>query len=142
MPAAKTWTAVVERWLLDGVRSRAPASTAELDRFEARCGVSLPADIASYFRVVGGMREDEMEREMIRFWPLSEVSPASEHVDGADPDLFVFADWSLWCHGYAFRASGAGDVWLVDGGTPSRVSDDFLGFWDAYLHDPMRLFPR
>ncbi|MCA9612923.1 MAG: hypothetical protein H6722_30355 [Sandaracinus sp.] len=86
------------------------------------------------------MRDDEMERELLRFWPLSEVSPASEHLAGAARDLFVFADWSLWGHAYAFRAGAVGDVWRVDDGTAAPVSVDFREFWDVYLHEPARLF--
>ena len=142
-----------EHWLRDKVVLNSGASDQELKSFESRYQVKLPLDLRNYFSSVNGMKEDQTDKELIRFWPIEEVVSLGEyHKDSSYlPDansLFIFADWSIEAHLYAIHL-GKGDsivnqVYVM--GQHQRamqqVSESFTDFASQYLTDVMQVWPK
>ncbi len=137
------------RWLAAGISPRTGVTRAQVDTFEQRYGVRMPQAMAAYFQATDGMNDDQMDDLMIRFWPLSEVRPATVALTAVDQDAYrdqyVFADWSMWAHGYAVHVPRAGyraeEVTLVGGRIPIPIAASFGAFLRTYLADSRRLFP-
>jgi len=142
-------------WVTQGISSGDPASTADLAAFEEQYRVRLPPALRAYFAEVNGIRrtvkfEEEMDQDLIRFWPLDEVRPLSVECP-ANPaprdaeSLFVFADWSIAGWFYVVRVSKAetlATVYIVDDERLTPVSDSFETFLERYLaRDSAVLFP-
>jgi hypothetical protein len=137
---------VKAEWKRHGAAPRAGVTDAEIHSFERKQGVKLPEDVADYFRAVDGMNEDESDELGIRFWSLDELRPVVEELPAADgdafKDYFVFADYSMWAHGYAVRLDQiANDVIIVGGEKPIAVAPSFREFLQLYLTQRDRLFP-
>ena len=133
-------------WERHGVSARAGVANVAIEAFERKHKIELPEDVADYFRAVDGMSEDESDQLGIRFWPLDELRPVVEELPAAeaDPfkDYFVFADYSMWAHGYAVRlGQPVDDVIIVGGESPVAVAPSFREFLQLYLTQPDRLFP-
>jgi hypothetical protein len=139
-----------DRWLSQGLEVNPGVSIETLSRFESRYQVSLPADLRDYFLTVNGMAEGITDDALISFWSLSEVKPIPEeapefargsYVEEAE-SLFLFADFSIWAHGYAIRLSSSREpnpVIVIGGEKPVRVFDSFSDLVSNYLIDPDRL---
>lgn len=57
------------------------------------------------------------------------------------PKYLVFADYSIWAHGYAIHCDGADPVVVIVGSPgPIRVASSFSDFLDKYLNRPSELF--
>ena len=95
---------LMDRWSADGIKLPAGATDADIQRFEARCGVRLPADMAEYFRTVNGMGTrgpiDLMDSRQYCFWDLDSVvnivdelgdTAIEEYLPNAR-EFFIFAD--------------------------------------------------
>jgi hypothetical protein len=137
---------VKDAWRKSGVSPRSGATEASIQAFEQSYGIRLPADIAEYFRSTDGMDEDDVDEHTIRFWRLSEMRPVLEELPGANADLFggyfVFADYSLWAHGYAVHLNDSTDVIVVGGERPITVAASFGDFLELYVKQPIKLFPH
>lgn len=87
-------------------------------------------------------------RSLLRFWPLAEVAAASTF-GFTGPEYggyFVFADHSLWSHGYAILLpisdeQGHTPIALVSHLPPHIVATSFAEFLERYWRDPTQLFP-
>ncbi len=137
---------VRSRWQDQGI-ARPPACRSDLARMEAEWRVQLPRVFVALYLQTDGMEEGVSDDLMIRFWPIGEVLPVDVVLEVPESPinhgLFVFADYSLWCHGYAIRldaSESAGAVFLVDGNRPMQVASSFAVFLRNYLEDPRRLF--
>jgi hypothetical protein len=123
-----------------------PLDPRSVRRFQERFGVTLSADVAAFFCAHGGMPEGTSDRNLIRFWSLDEVVPVSTLMpERSGPDFegyFLFADYSLWAHGYAVRISPShgSDVVIVGGERPVVVASSLSEFLAKYLTDPRALF--
>ena len=125
------------------------APEAEIAAFEQRYGVRLPADLRAYFAhangVVGG-RDGAWDDELIGLWQLADVRPLSEEIEdcqtpGAD-QYFVFADWSIWAHGYVVHLSRAGTeapVFIAFNPQLERIAESFDEFLRGYVRRDYRL---
>lgn len=136
-----------EAWRKSGVALRSGATDADIEAFEHLHGARLGEDIAEYFRSIDGMNESEADEHSIRFWPLAEVRPVLQEIASAKAEMFggyfVFADYSLWAHGYAVRvAEGTDDVILVGDEKPIAIAASFADFLEIYTSHPEKLFPR
>ena len=143
-------TRLVERWAEQGIRPVGGVSEEELAAFEARRGVRIPADLRAYFRHVGGVLVNgetaALDHDLIRFWPLDEVSTLREAWVAA-PDAerwFVIADYAMWTWAYVVRMGAEGATVAVSlGGAELRpVADSFEQFVELYLRrDPLVISP-
>jgi hypothetical protein len=144
-----------DRWIAAGATPRDGATPEDLARFESRYGVALPADFATFYRAIDGMPPNEMDDEMIRWWPIDEVKPVNDdlkQVHDAYPNQFIFADWSLWAHAFAIdlsKGSNHGRVVIAGMASgPIPLSGSFGEFLDLYvrksrdLYGPEQPIPR
>jgi cell wall assembly regulator SMI1 len=138
---------VGKSWRDSGIAIRPGVAQADIDTFELSHGVHLPDEMAEYFRLIDGMNEGSADEHGIRFWPLVEVRAVLEEIPKASKDLFdgyfVFADYSLWAHGYAVHLiEGKSDVIIAGGETPFKVAASFGEFLELYINNPEMLFKR
>lgn len=136
---------VERRWRSSGVQPRTGVGDAEIAAFERRFDVRLTRDVALYFRTIDGMDAEELDEHLIRFQSLDELRRARDEVpqesSGLTESDFVFAEWSLWVHGYTVRLSATDErVLLVGGGAPRQVAASFREFLATYLSRPDELF--
>jgi hypothetical protein len=123
-----------------------PGVADRITAFEDTYAVQLPEDVRAFFGAQGGMAEGEADSNAIRFWAIDEVRPAAIEVPDGDraayDGYFVFADYSLWAHGYALRLSRdqPTDVAIVGGDRPIRVALSFAEFLEKYVYDTSSLF--
>lgn len=127
--------------------ARPGASRRDIEQVERRYGIRLPDELASLFLTADGMDEEETDDLMIRFWPVNELKPVGDEIPAehhsAYEGFFLFADYSLWTHGYAIKindSTDAGTVAMVGGPRPTPVAPSFLKFVENYLRHPDRLF--
>lgn len=137
---------IKSEWERHGAVVRAGVTTVGIEAFQRKYGVELPEDVADYFRAVDGMREDESDHLGIRFWALDELCPVVEALPTAKgsafKEYFVFADYSMWAHGYAVRLGQLrNDVIVVGGDDPVAVAPSFREFLQLYLSQPDGVFP-
>jgi hypothetical protein len=138
--------ALIATWRSLGVETADVASLDEIRPFERQFGIQMPSDLMDFFTGVGGMREGATDQHGIRFWSLAEVQPAYVELIDANPSMhsgyFVFADYSIWAHGYAIKLSSGAEphVAIVGGVAPIRVAVSFTEFLWKYLHQPESIF--
>lgn len=133
-------------WREHGVDIRPGVAPAEIQAFEERFGVVLPADLRRYFLFVDGMNDGDWDDLMNRFWPLAELKPVSEELEDVNPDrwaypgCFAFADHCIWCFGWAVRLDNcprevSGPIYLVTGSDPpgTEIARSFSEFMEMYL---------
>jgi hypothetical protein len=156
------WEAIRQRWQAAGVRARPGVAGADIDAFELRHDVRLPAEIRGLYAQADGMDLGDWDEELLRFWPLAEVGPVPALLAGARgiPDYggmesslpgaasyFVFADHSIWVHVYAVRLSAdlsaaCPVVWIAGGEAWEVLAPSFREFLRLYVEDPQQvLFP-
>lgn len=96
-----------------------------------------------------GMNDGEMDSDLLRFWPVSELELLSSRADYPQPadghSYLVFADWSIWAHFYGVRvgpgsAESSSPVVLVGGEDIVEVAPRFDAFLELYLSDILRIF--
>ena len=128
-------------WNAAGI-ARPAATQAELAKAEARCGIRFSRTFGDLYLAADGMAAGASDRHALRFWPLSELEPATHRTNDS---LLIFADWSLSAHEYAISLGGrseADSVVIVGGDATIVVASDFSVFLNFYLHEPDRLFPQ
>jgi hypothetical protein len=141
---ASTLSWLKHRWEASGTSLRQGVSEHDIRAFERRYRVTLPDDLAEYFRRLDGMNDGETDERLMRFWRLDELRPIHE----VTPPLgmpyhgfFCFADCPLGTYDdplgtpcYAIRLlPGAAHVIIIRGNAVSCVADSFSQFLDAYL---------
>jgi hypothetical protein len=143
--------------LSQGVACDAGVSQQRIAEFEHRNNVRMPPDFKSYFTTMNGTAGG-YGSGIVRFWDLDDVKSVADEIPGDTPpmaaviqsaydepidgaaDYFVFADASHEIQLYAIHLSpsghGQGEVVLLDGSQPIRVSDTFAQFIDLYINSP------
>lgn len=139
-------------WSSHNVDINAGVSEAELNSFEEKYCIILPADLRDYFSCVNGMPPQVVDDEMIRFWMLDEIKPLPQTAPAfsdstyiQNPEsLFLFADYSIWAHAYAIRLpkapTGSNEVFIIGGDSPILLCKSFSEFVDNYLSDKNLVF--
>ncbi|MFO0808902.1 MAG: SMI1/KNR4 family protein [Gemmataceae bacterium] len=156
------WQPIRKRWQAAGIAPRPGAAAADIDAFERRHGVRLPAEVREFYAHVDGMPPGAWDEDLLSFWPLAEVGPVPALLSGCRgipdyggierslPDAgsyFVFADHSIWVHVYAVRLSADPSapcpvVWIAGGSTWAEMAMSFGEFLRRYADDPRQvLFP-
>lgn len=138
-------TRLLNYWDSTECKFRPGASNNELTEFEHRYKVVLPSVVREYFLAADGAPEYEYDGKFCRFYPIGEVKPVFDELPTcpdrlAYPDCYVFAEWAVWCWGYAFRLTGDPDqpapvfrVECSDSPGP-QVAASFQEFLEQYLH--------
>jgi len=139
-------------WTERNIRISGQASEAEISAFETRHNVRMPATVKSFYREINGV---EFDRDMLTFWPLSQVAsvpvkvpsfqgiPNYRGIDISLPEAgsyYAFADWSIWSHVYALRLTrdidqSAPVIWIGNGQTWRVLFESFDAFLTGYLRD-------
>src|SRR6516164_6231150 len=81
-------------------------SEADLDAFERRHGVRLPADMRSYFRILNGTGSTYADGDdfLLCFWALEKLEPVPDWTTADDrARWFVFADHCISSEVYTIR---------------------------------------
>jgi hypothetical protein len=145
---------LIAHWSTQGLPLANPTPISEIEIFESRYALSLPADFRAYFERVNGMIQRggvDGDREGFAFWPLERVAPLPAVCDRQrvevplvdDPGrYFVFADYLQWSWGYAIRlGAGANPVILVGAPGTSSIAQSFTEFVSLYIEDSEGLYP-
>lgn len=137
--------AVLEYWRAHDVKFLPGVSPSELDAFERRYGVTLPADFREFYQATDGTHVPlwgGQDHQSYDFWPLSEVVP--------DDDFswaWNFADYRELSWWYAIDLTGEGPcgtpaaVYFMGavGGKPLVIADSFTEFLRLYVAEDIRL---
>jgi len=132
-----------------GLTLSAPVADPETRSFEARCGLALPRELLQFYGCVNGMAPGEMDpRNLIRLWPVKEMTPVDAGLADSDGVRFssekvLLADYHYWALAYAVRISGiAGStVTVVGEGHELEVAQSFEEFIEMILQNDSGLFP-
>ena len=146
------WSKIVGYWRRSGIVIRPGVSLAEVEAFQLKYSVAVPADLLAYLLTVDGSSDGDMDDDLFRFWPLSEVVPVHEELDERGgvvysdrfcyPNCFVFADYLVNSWLYAVKLttdpSQPAPVYRV---TASRdpgeqMSASFREFMESYAASP------
>jgi cell wall assembly regulator SMI1 len=153
---------VKESWLSLGVKLVPGASTEDIQRFQARYGVSLSTEVRDFFSSVGGMEEGDVDGLLMAFLPLHSVRRVPEELSdyGGIPDYrrigeslpdaascYVFIDYMMRSHVYALRLAPdpmeLSPVIWISGAENAVMANSLTEFLEAYLADPYSiLFPE
>jgi len=143
---------LLRRWERRGVGYAPGVDEAALVAFEARHGVSLPADFRSYLQLANGTG-DGGDDGGYWFASLDQLAPVAHTwgyaEDGRDcfAGCFVFADWALHCWDYAIQLAGpeheVGCVFCVESAAhrAGAMAPSFGEWVTMYLRDPDGLVP-
>jgi hypothetical protein len=145
-------------WTQTNVSIRPGSSDLEIEAFESRYYVRLPADLREYFATIGGMEENAFDENMFSFIPRNGVKSIPEelvHFCGLpdytriiksipDPShWFVIVDYLISSAVFAIRLERVFDdtpVMVIYDGTNYRVvASSFANFLEAYLSNPLGL---
>ena len=138
---------MARHWYRDGsavdqFRPKCPTDD-DIQVFEERNGVQLPADLREYFQRLNGI---DMDPGLFRFWPLSRVIPlkSSSAVALETNRYFVFADYMVGTWYYAIYLGEdpfvQNRVILPDFPSQPVIAHTFSEFVELYLTDSPRLY--
>lgn len=133
-----------------GIETRAIPS-AEIDQLEERYGVRLPASFRAYLRYASPVSDPSWDNELTNWWPFESMksvagdyrTPMATTVAGNEGKLILFADFSIWCWGWAVNCAPGVDYGkiMVIGGDDRYVADSFDEFVTAYIDDWVSVAP-
>ncbi len=136
-----------QRWYANAAtpaRERPKCATGEeVDAFEQRNGVKLPADLREYFQRLNGI---DMDAGLFRFWPLARLISLKlpPSVLGEADRYFLFADYMVGTWYYAIYLGDdpflQNRVILPDFPSHPVIAPNFSEFVELYLTDSPRLY--
>jgi hypothetical protein len=112
--------------------------------FEQRWQVRLPPDVRSYFEVLNGVTQGNMDEKLLTFWELDRMRPVVAELGEwrysvslpEHENCFIFADFLISSHWYAVRMSYATTVFEVYDNHCREVASSFREFSTRYLSHP------
>jgi hypothetical protein len=139
--------ALREWWMYTGqTGTPAPNAQQAVQQLKQRYRLSLPADFEDYL-LHTAPGKSLWDNGDINWWPPQEIISlpegyehrlSSDAIAGEADGYLLFADYLIWCWGWAVCCSGGpnhGKVALI-GGDPDRIiADSFSEFVERYLHD-------
>lgn len=142
------WNRIIKHWRRCNIPIRPGVSPAAIEVFQTKYRIALPADVRDYFLSVDGTG-DQMDDEMLRFWPLTEAKPVRKewvaNIPRSDRPLyhecFEFADYCIDAWSYAVKllddTTQVGPVFRL-GGDPiaKQITASFREFMTQYANDP------
>lgn len=135
-----------------GIKTRC-VSASEIERFEQRYAVRLPASFQDYVSAACPVEDPSYDNELTNWWPfesLCTVAEGYEHelapaISRYRDKLVLFADYSIWCWGWAINCAAGvdqGKVAVIAGNAHDRfVADSFGSFVNKYVEDDASVFP-
>jgi len=129
------------RWVADGIALAPGASLSQIDEFEARHNIRLPADMRHYFRTLNGMgSRDRMDSNLYSFWDLGNVvGILDELAHSAIPkslaesrSYFVFADHAIGAEYFCINLANANNAVVCISGEPFGSSDSITCVCDTF----------
>ena len=148
-PASATnlCVSMARHWYRDGsasdpFRPKCPTED-EIQAFEQRNGIQLPADLREYFLRLNGI---DMDPGLFRFWPFSRLIPLkSPSAVGLETGrYFIFADYMVGTWYYAIFLGNdsylQNRVILPDFPGRPVIAHSFTEFVELYLTDSPRLY--
>lgn len=128
-------------WLKSGVPTNVGATPREIQAFESRYCMRLPAQFRAYLSTVNGMAGGATDESLISFLPIDKIDvvPNSADLHSKAGVEIVFAEYLIFSHYYAMRVTKNGDqdgVYAADGTNQARISSSFDEFLYAYLSCP------
>jgi hypothetical protein len=145
---ASAYQRLTEKWRSSGIAIRPGVSLNQISEFEQKLGLRLPNEFADYYLTVDGMPEHVSDEHGIRLWQFRELQRVDVALPGLTPivydGFYVFADYSMWTHGYAIQLSRSrtSEVALVGSHQPIPIASSFSEFLHHYLEQPDLLFPE
>src|SRR5262249_45355712 len=138
----KYWQQCVKQKTTTFASLRPPAPEVELDRFEAKYGVRLPADMRSYLASVDGMERNDSEGDwLFSFWQLDRIRPIPEY--DSEPSFprvdsyFCFADYLIESEVFSIFLSADPKVATpVVGSNGIHQARSFTEFVEKYMENP------
>ena len=135
-----------------GIRTRS-VSAPEIERLEQRYAVTLPASFRGYLSDASPAEDPSWDNELTNWWPFERLRTVAEDYEHAlagavaayRQKLVLFADYSIWCWGWAINcAPGAdyGKVAVIAGKEHDRfVAENFDEFVSKYVANVVSVFP-
>ena len=132
--------AIRKRWTERGLRL-AP-TLGEIDEFNRRLGVTLPAQFATYLKRVGGMVDEAVDRNLLAFWSVARIERDAPALRVRYGDLIAFADFDFEASRYLLscRDGDLGVVYL-EGVSLVPIAPSFEAFLELYLWDVGAIMP-
>jgi len=132
-----------EYWSRDVVFMRPGATASQIEAFEERYGVFVPADLRDYFETVNGFdlsKTGFCDNNCFSFFPIEEVVPVdNEYWQNPDAEpYFILVDFMIASAVYAIRLAGDANsespVFVVyPRDRPIRIASSFSEFAEGYL---------
>jgi len=117
------------------------ATEDEIQAFELRNNVRLPADLREYFQRLNGV---DMDSGLFRFWPIARIIPLKVSTPPEIGRYFLFADYMVGTWYYAICLGEdpllQNHVILPDFPSQPVIAPDFSAFVELYLADSPRLY--
>jgi SMI1 / KNR4 family (SUKH-1) len=129
----------IQRNLIGSAR----ASQQEINAFEQKYDVVLPADFREYFLRLNGIEEDS---EVFCFWPINRLRPVDLKTFNVlqAGQYFYFADFLVECNYYAIYLGNdpffQNRVVIPDSSKNCIVAQTFTEFLEVYLRDDPKLY--
>jgi SMI1 / KNR4 family (SUKH-1) len=137
---------VVTKWRSLGV-AQVALSSREVASVEDQLQVKFPWSLSELLLNANGMKPNTADEQQFRFFSIAEIRLVVSELPEADwnlhRDYYVFAEFSLWSHGYAVRLDDTramDSVVLVGGPLPILIARSFSEFLALYLSNSNLLF--
>jgi len=125
---------------------------AEIDLLEKRYGVRFPASFQAYLHSASPVSDPSWDNELTNWWPFESIKSVADHhgrplagaIAGYEDKLILFADFSIWCWGWAVDCAPGADYGkiMVIGDDERYVADSFDEFVIAYTRDWVSVAPQ
>ena len=111
----------------------------------------FPDSFRAYLRNASPVSDPSWDNELTNWWPFESIKSVAEDyewpldcaVAGNEDKLILFADFSIWCWGWAVNCTPGIDYGkiMVIGGNERYVADSFDAFVAAYIRNLASVAP-
>ena len=124
------------------------ATKEEIEAWERRYNVILPADLREYVTRVNGVQGGEsleFDHDLLSFLPLSAMCTEAEWTKAeGQSGMFVFADYCISCYWWCVQLDNSPHEYtrIFFGGGPKKnilLANSLSEFFDMYRNHPKRL---
>ena len=115
-----------------------------MERFSA-LGFHANVEILKVYSTLNGFADDEMDNECLTFWPVRKILLENAASRVRETGYVHFGDFLIDSHTYAFSAHSSENTIVYchwDERDEVKIADSFDEFFDYYLSEPMKLWPK